>query len=122
MNETIFDQQSKLPKSIRLFRYNPDREPFSWESWNPEKVKGVEDLPSYLILGQLDKDSFELSSDGWTATWQGAEPDIRFEVKYLAEKKCYDVQQTWCGIDGGSCHYLSTVCSCSLWSRFRYFT
>ena len=31
-----------------------------------------EDLPPYLILGELDVDSLNISASEWSAIWQGA--------------------------------------------------
>jgi hypothetical protein len=68
-----------------------------------------EDLPQYLILGNLDPSGFEYSAAGWTARWQGTEGDTHFDVAYKAAEDRYEIRQTWRGLDGGSCFYSTRV-------------
>jgi len=105
MTNPILNRQAELPRSIPLFRYAPDRVRFTWEDWNPSLVRSVADLPQYLILGDLDPSSFELSAEGWSARWQGREDDTYFNVAYRAEPGRWEVSQTWCGLDGGFSTY-----------------
>ena len=46
---------------------------------------------------------FELSVDGWSARWQGAEDDTHFDVAYKAATGRWEIRQTWRGLDGGFC-------------------
>lgn len=101
MSEEHLERQRDLPPHIHLFRHNPQRQPFSWESWQPSKVKAPNDLPPYLILGRLSADAFEVSSAGWSARWLGSEPDTYFGVRYLAEQNRYEIDQVWRGVSGG---------------------
>jgi len=55
-----------------------------------------------LILGELDADSFEISTLGWSARWQGIEHDTHFDVVYKATGDCYVISQTWRGLHGSS--------------------
>ena len=104
-----FQRQSGLPHSIPLFRYAPMRGAFSWRAWNPAAVRFAADLPSYLILGDLDRSTFERSASGWSARWQGTEDDTHFDVAYCATTEHYEVRQTWRGVDGGFAFYQARV-------------
>ena len=104
-----FQRQSGLPHSIPLFRYAPMRGAFSWRAWNPAAVRFAADLPSYLILGDLDRSTFERSASGWSARWQGTERDTYFDVAYCATTEHYEVRQTWRGVDGGFAFYQARV-------------
>jgi hypothetical protein len=109
MTGTILERQAELPRFIPLYRYAPTRVQFSWHDWNPEAARSAEDLPQYLILGNLDPSSFNKSEDGWSARWQGTEDSTYFEVLYNADERRWEVRQKWRGIDGGSSFYSSQV-------------
>ncbi|MFM8622514.1 MAG: hypothetical protein ACKOB3_03955 [Holophagaceae bacterium] len=99
MTRSLIDRQSELPRSIPLVRYTPDRVPFSWEDWDPTLVRSADDLPQYLILGDLDPSTFEQSTAGWSARWGGM--DTHLYVAYKAETQQCEIRQTWCGLVGG---------------------
>jgi hypothetical protein len=101
MTSSLLDRQAELPRSVPLFRFAPERVHFSWRDWDPSLVRSAEDIPQYLILGDLDPSTFEQSSEGWSARWQGAEEDTHFDVAYKAETGQWEIRQTWCGLDGG---------------------
>ncbi len=103
MTLSPLNRQSDLPRSVPLFRFAPDRAPFSWQDLNPALVRSASDIPQYLILGDLDPSTFELSAAGWSARWQGNENDTHIDVSYKAETKQWHIRQTWCGLDGGFC-------------------
>ncbi|MFY9183547.1 MAG: hypothetical protein WBJ45_10605 [Limnohabitans sp.] len=105
MTRSLLDRQAELPRSVPLFRYTPDRVRFSWQDWDPALVRSAEDLPQYLILGDLDQSTFQLSAGGWSARWQGKEDDTYFAVAYKAGAGRWEVRQTWCGLDGGFSTY-----------------
>lgn len=109
MSQDKLQRQAELPASIQLFRYNPERLQFNWESWDPAKVRSAKDLPPYLILGPLDESTFKITSEGWSAIWQGTEKDTHFKIKYLAAKTRYEINQNWCGVDGGFSIYTSQI-------------
>lgn len=109
MTKPALQRQQELPDSIELIKYSPQRTGFAWRSWNPSSVKSARDLPPYLILGPLDEDSVEISCCGWSALWQGTEPDTRFEITYSEDAQRYEIRQEWCGIDGGFCIYSSAI-------------
>ena len=109
MSQDKLQRQEELPASIQLFRYNPERLQFNWKFWDPAKVRTAKDLPNYLILGSLDKSTFEITNEGWSAIWQGTEDNTYFKVKYLAEKERYEINQKWCGVDGGISMYTSKI-------------
>lgn len=101
MTRSLLDRQSELPRSLPLFRYAPERVRFSWRGWDPALVRSANDLPQYLILGDLDASTFERAAGGWSARWQGTEDDTHFDVAYKADAGRWEIRQTWCGLDGG---------------------
>jgi hypothetical protein len=101
MTLSPLNRQSNLPRSVPLIRFAPDRTPFSWRELNPALVRTATDIPQYLVLGNLDPSTFDLSNVGWSARWQGNESDTHFDVTYKAETKQWEIRQTWCGLDGG---------------------
>lgn len=101
MTHSLLDRQKELPRSIQLFRYAPNRVRFSWRDWDPRAVRCAEDLPQYLILGDLDPSTFQQSAIGWSARWQGTEDDTHFDVAYKADPGRWEIRQTWCSLDGG---------------------
>lgn len=109
MTRSLLDRQAELPRSIPLFRHTPDRVRFSWQDWGPARVRSADDLPQYLILGDLDPSTFQLSAGGWSARWQGIEDDTYFDVSYKADAGRWEVRQTWCGLDGGFSNYPSRM-------------
>lgn len=109
MTTSLLSLQEQLPPSIPLMRYTPSRNNFSFKDWKPQSVKTVDDLPPYLILGLIDRQSFRFDSEGWSAQWQGTERDTQFEVNYKAAAGRWEIRQTWCGLDGGYSVYPVTV-------------
>jgi hypothetical protein len=109
MSNTSLNQQSELPDIVPLLRYAPSRSNHTWKDWEPALVRSVSDLPQYLVLGSIDPTTFQLSSEGWFARWQGTENDTHLEVAYKAKQRRWEVQQTWCGIDGGLSRYPSQI-------------
>lgn len=109
MTRSLLDRQAELPRSVLLFRYAPDRVRFSWQDWNPALVRSSADLPQYLILGDLDLSTFQLSAHGWSARWQGLEEDTHFDVTFKAPEGRWEVRQTWCGLDGGLSTYSARI-------------
>ena len=109
MTRSLADIQAELPRHVPLYRYRPQRAAFHWRGWDPATVRNVSDLPPYLILGNLDHCSFELSSDGWSARWQGTEHNTHLDVAYKAREQRWEVRQTWCGLDGGFSVYSSRI-------------
>lgn len=123
MTRSLIDRQSELPRSIPLFRYAPDRVRFLWRDWDPALVRSADDIPQYLILGDLDPSTFERSAAGWSARWQGTEDDTQFDVAYKAETQRWEIRQTWCGLDGGFSVYparmpLDKVIGQALYTQF----
>lgn len=109
MTRSLLDRQAELPRSIPLFRYAPDRVRFSWRDWDPALVRSADDVPQYLILGDLDLSTFQLSAGGWSARWQGLEEDTHFDVTFKAPEGRWEVRQTWCGLDGGFSTYPARI-------------
>ena len=92
MSRSLLNRQSELPRSVPLFRYAPDRAPFSWRDWNPNLVRSAADIPPYLILGDLDASTFENSAGGWSARWQGTEDDTYLDATDKAKAGCWEMQ------------------------------
>ena len=97
MMSTLLSRQAELPNSIPLISYGPPRKRFVWEDLNPAAVR--------------------------SARWQGSENDTYFEVKYDAKARRWELQQTWCGHDGGYSNYpsyipLTKLIPSSLYIRF----
>lgn len=101
MTRTLLESQSELPCSVPLFRHVPNRVRHAWQDWDPALVRCADNLPQYLILGDLDASTFELSASGWSARWQGTEADTHFDVDYKVDAGRWEIRQTWCGQDGG---------------------
>lgn len=109
MTRSLLDRQAELPRSVPLFRYAPERVRFSWRDWDPARVRTADDIPPYLILGDLDPSTFEISACGWSARWQGTEHGTYFDVAYKAETGRWEVRQTWSGLDGGFSVYPARI-------------
>lgn len=118
MTRSPLDLQSELPRSIPLFRYAPDRVHFTWRDWDPALVRSAEHIPQYLVLGDLDTSTFELSDMGWSARWQGTEIDTHFDVAYKADTRQWKIRQTWCGVEGGSSIFPARIWRLSSIERF----
>ena len=101
MDHSLQQLQSKLPRVIGIHRHVPNRLHLSWDTFSPSAVRAAKDLPPYLILGALDRESFKATTDGWSATWQGTEQETHFKLKYSKAESRYDIHQTWDGVDGG---------------------
>ncbi len=123
MNGANMNRQAELPRVVPLFRYAPKRSHHTWKNWSPELVQSISDLPQYLVLGGIDPSKFQLSAEGWFARWQGNEDDTYFDVTYKAKGKRWEIQQTWCGVDGGLSRYpahipLDKLIAQTLYTRF----
>jgi hypothetical protein len=90
-----------LSRAIPLARYAPRRKPFSWQGWDPARVRSAADLPPYLILGPLDHSSFAQSDGSWSARWQGIDHDTHLDVAWQPQSTRWSVRQTWRGEQGG---------------------
>lgn len=88
-----------LPPLIGLPRCMPARPEYRRTPF-PE-VCVPDELPPYLLLGSLDRDSFHSEDAGWTARWIGAAPDTFVEAKYERASRRLELRQVWRGIDGG---------------------
>lgn len=105
MAQNLVDLQSSLPRLISLLRYAPNRRPFDWAGFEPSKVTSADDLPPYLIMGALDRSSFQKSPQGWEAIWRGHEKDTDFTVRYKRDESQWQISQRWKGNDGGEAFY-----------------
>ncbi len=109
MNHPIIQQQADTPLSIHLLRYLPQRRNFNWRALDPAAVRSANDLPPYLILGPLDEASFKRSDQGWSARWQGTEPDTWFELAHDAARQQWVAEDRWRGINGSITHYKTRI-------------
>lgn len=109
MTSSLLELQSELPRLLPLFRYAPERRPLSWATWNPALVRSANDLPQYVILGDLDPATFQQSASGWSARWQGTEDSTYFDLVYKADDARWELRQKWRGLDGGSSFISSRV-------------
>ncbi len=92
---------AELPRILPLGGHTPVRREFDWGGWDPSRVARPNDLPPYLVLGRLDPASFALTARGWSARWQGREPDTSFDVAFEPAPGGFSIRQQWCGRDGG---------------------
>ena len=90
-----------LSRAIPFARYAPRGTPFSWQGWDPARVRSAADLPPYLILGPLDHSSFAQSDGSWSARWQGVDHDTHLDVAWQPQSTRWSVRQTWRGEQGG---------------------
>src|SRR5512137_3027741 len=60
-----------------------------------------DELPPYLLLGRLDRSTFQSGEAGWSARWIGDVPETFVEAKYDRAKRRLTLHQVWRGIDGG---------------------
>lgn len=109
MTTPILKKQEELPRFIPLFRYAPDRVQLPLRNWDPAAVRKVQDLPPYLILGQLDPTTFVITEEGWTAKWQGTEDDTYFQISFKANESRVELHQYWRGLDGGHSSFSSKI-------------
>jgi hypothetical protein len=91
---------SYLPRHIPLGMSAPERRSFSQQHFSPATVYTTSDLPPYLILGELDPDSFNLDDSGWRARWRGSEDNTYLDVAFKAAVSRYEIGQSWLGISG----------------------
>lgn len=105
MAQNLIDLQSSLPRSISLLRYAPNRRSFNWENFDPSRVTSPDELPPYLIMGALDRSSFQKSPQGWEAIWRGSEEETYFTVCYKKYDSQWQISQRWKGNDGGGAYY-----------------
>lgn len=54
-----------------------------------------------MIPGNLDENTFRITSSGWSARWLGLEEETYFEANFIADQTRYEFHQVWRGIDGG---------------------
>ena len=101
---TLLDElRAELPGDFPLGGRLPPRpgpRP-SLTGFDPAKVNSVTDLPPRIILGDLDPARCAFSDAGWSACWQGLEPDTQFVMSYASATGVYRIEQTWCGVNGG---------------------
>ena len=88
-----------LPPVIGLPRCLPNRPAYPKTPLG--EVLVPDELPPYLLLGTLDRSTFQCSETGWSARWIGDVPETYVDAKYDRGERRLDLRQVWRGIDGG---------------------
>lgn len=88
-----------LPRIIGLPSCHPARP--DYRKTPLAEVCVPEELPPYLLLGSLDRASFQSAEAGWSARWVGAATDTFVEAKYERATRQLQLRQVWRGVDGG---------------------
>ena len=100
------DLDSTLVPSINLVSVSGNgRREFSFKEFNPKQIHSAQDLPPYLVMGDLDENSFKQSGGNWSARWQGTDPESYLTIEYELARSEYTITQCWHGINGGISMY-----------------
>jgi hypothetical protein len=95
------DNLSKgLPPVIGLPRCLPRRAAYTKTVLGAVLVP--DELPPYLLLGRLDRSTFQSGEAGWSARWIGDVPETYVEAKYARAERRLTLRQVWRGIEGGT--------------------
>jgi len=89
-----------LPPVIGLPRCLPRRAAYTKTLLG--EVLVPDELPPYLLLGRLDRSTFQSGEAGWSARWTGDVPDTYVEAKYARAERRLTLRQVWRGIEGGT--------------------
>lgn len=100
MNSSPIELLKDLPDLIALPRYVPERP--SYRKTALEQVRSPEELPPYMLLGQLDRRTFRSTEDEWAARWVGERSDTYVEARVDRSKRWLELSQTWRGLYGGT--------------------
>jgi hypothetical protein len=93
------DLSRGLPPVIGLPRCLPHRPAYRKTALG--EVLAAEELPPYLLLGSLDRSTFQCSDMGWSARRVGDVPETYVEAKFDRRERQLQLRQVWRGIDGG---------------------
>ena len=89
-----------LPPVIGLPRCLPKRAAYTKTVLG--EVLVPDELPPYLLLGRLDRSTFQSGEAGWSARWIGDVPETYVEAKYARAERRLTLRQVWRGIEGGT--------------------
>ena len=89
-----------LPPVIGLPRCLPQRAAYTKTVLG--EVLVPDELPPYLLLGRLDRSTFQSGEAGWSARWIGDVPETYVEAKYARAERRLTLRQVWRGIEGGT--------------------
>ena len=89
-----------LPPVIGLPRCLPQRAAYTKTVLG--EVLVPDELPPYLLLGRLDRSTFQSGEADWSARWIGAWPETFVEAKYARAERRLTLRQVWRGIEGGT--------------------
>jgi hypothetical protein len=90
-----------LPPVIGLPRCLPERS--AYRKTPLGEVMVADELSTYLLLGTLDRSTFQCSDAGWSARWIGDVPETHVEATFDRGERRLNLRQVWRGIDGGYC-------------------
>ena len=79
MSEQIDKTRQTWPTSSPLQHVT---RPTDYGDGKPSDVRDIGELPSRLLLGALDRDSFRLSPEGWRAVYRSGIPDTCCGISY----------------------------------------
>jgi hypothetical protein len=102
MSNFVEDAINALPTLLGLGSSIPNRKAFDFQTFDPDKVRFEEDLPSYLVFGPLSKEHFQSYPKGWRCRWQNDRESTFFEVEYDRERGQFILRDKWHGVEGGS--------------------
>ena len=94
------DLSKGLPLVIGLPRCLPIRP--AYRKTPLGEVLVPDELPPYLLLGSLERSTFQLSEAGWSARWIGDAPDTYVEARFERATRRLELKQVWRGIEGGT--------------------
>ena len=89
-----------LPPVIGLPRCLPQRAAYTKTVLG--EVLVPDELPPYLLLGRLDRSTFQSREADWSARWIGDVPETYVEAKYARAERRLTLRQVWRGIEGGT--------------------
>jgi hypothetical protein len=95
------DLFGSLPPVIGLPRCLPIRP--AYRKTPLGEVLVPDELPPYLLLGALERSTFQCSETGWSARWIGDVPETYVDAKFDRRERRLNLRQVWRGIDGGYC-------------------
>ena len=92
MSEQIKTTRQTWPESTPLLHV---KRPRDGGIENPADVRGIGDLPSTMLLGALDRESFRRSDDAWHAVYRSNIPDTACALSYDVPAQEFTVRWTY---------------------------
>jgi hypothetical protein len=66
----------------------------------PPEVRTADDLPSRLLLGDLDRERFRADPSGWSVRYRDADPETYVDLRFDAKTRLLVFTQVWRGLAG----------------------